>query len=107
MQLRFRLGLAQAGDPLAFFPLAAFPEQLQALKALEHIPFAAQGGGRPQTAMLRHNSNSTLLAGWRSNRSRFETDLLCTMTGADLPIHNFVSAGGRRKTKLAFGPGWF
>ena len=34
------------------FPLAAFLEHFHALKALEHIPFAAQGGRRAQTAML-------------------------------------------------------
>ena len=44
--------LAQAGDPVAFFPLAAFLEQFQALEAFQDVPLAAQGGGRAQTTML-------------------------------------------------------
>ena len=48
----FPFGLAQAGDPLALFPLAAFLEQFQALEALQDIPFAAQRGSRAQTPML-------------------------------------------------------
>ena len=47
-----RLGLAQAGNAVARFPLIALLEQLDSLKTLEHIPFAAQCGGRAQTAML-------------------------------------------------------
>ena len=48
----FPFGLAQAGDPVAGFPLAPFLEQFNPLEALEHIPLAAQGGSRAQTAML-------------------------------------------------------
>jgi len=47
-----RLGFAQTGDAVALFPLTAFFEQFGALKTLEHIPFATQGGGRAQTTML-------------------------------------------------------
>jgi len=50
--LRIPLGLAKAGDPVALFPLAAFLEQFNPLKALEHIPFATQRGSRAQTSML-------------------------------------------------------
>ena len=46
------LGFAEAGDAVAFFPLAAFFEDLEALKAFEDIAFSAQSGGRAQTAML-------------------------------------------------------
>ena len=46
------LGLAQAGDAVARLPLAPFLEQLEALKALKDISFAAQSGGRTQTTML-------------------------------------------------------
>jgi hypothetical protein len=46
------LGLAQTGDAVTLFPLAAFLEQLNALEALEHVSFAAQSGSRPQTTML-------------------------------------------------------
>ncbi len=48
--VRFRL--AQPGDPFALFPLATSLQYLQALKTLEHIPFAAQCGSRAQTTML-------------------------------------------------------
>ena len=50
--LGVRLGLAETGDAVALFPLAAFLEQFRALKTLEHIPFAAQRGSRAQTPML-------------------------------------------------------
>jgi len=46
------LGLAEAGDAVAGFPLAAFLEELHALKALEHVAFAAQGGCGAEAAML-------------------------------------------------------
>jgi len=49
---RLRFGLAKAGGPVAFFPLAAFLEQFRGLKTLELIPFTAQGGRRAQTTML-------------------------------------------------------
>jgi hypothetical protein len=50
--LSFGLGLTEAGDPVAVFPLAALLEQFRALKALEYIPFAAQSGSRAKTTML-------------------------------------------------------
>jgi len=50
--LSFAFGLAQAGNAVAGFPLTAFLEQFQALKALEHVSFTAQGGGGAQTPML-------------------------------------------------------
>ena len=50
--LRLPLGFAQPGNAVARLPLLAFFEQLDSLKALEHISFAAQGGGGAQTAML-------------------------------------------------------
>lgn len=50
--LRFRFGLAQTGDAVAGFPLAAFLEEFGALKALEDIAFAAQSGRRAEAAML-------------------------------------------------------
>ena len=50
LSVRFRL--AQTGDAFAFFPLAAFLQQLQPLKTLQNIPFAAQSGRRAQTPML-------------------------------------------------------
>jgi hypothetical protein len=46
------LGFAQAGNPIARLPLAAFLEQLKALKAFKDVSFAAQSGGCSQTPML-------------------------------------------------------
>jgi hypothetical protein len=46
------LGLAQSRDAVPRLPLAAFLEQFDPLKALEHISFAAQSGRRAQTPML-------------------------------------------------------
>jgi len=46
------LGLAQARDALAIFPLAAFLEHFEALEPLEHIPLAAQSCRCPKTSML-------------------------------------------------------
>ena len=51
-RLRFAFGFAEAGDAVAGFPLAAFFEEFEALKAFEHIPFTAQSGGCAQAAML-------------------------------------------------------
>ena len=51
-ELRFGLRLAQTGDAVAVFPLAAFLEKFRALKALEDIAFAAQSGRRAEAAML-------------------------------------------------------
>jgi hypothetical protein len=48
----FPFGLAQAGDAVALFPLAALLEQFQALETLQNVPFSAQGGRRAQTSML-------------------------------------------------------
>src|SRR4051812_12966819 len=47
-----RLCLAQAGDAVAGFPLAAFLEQGDALEALEDVTIGAGGTGRAQAAML-------------------------------------------------------
>jgi hypothetical protein len=52
MALGFAFGLAKAGDAVARFPLAAFFEKFEALKAFEHVSFPAQSGGRAQAAML-------------------------------------------------------
>ena len=46
------LGLAEARDAVAGFPLAAFLENFDALKALHDVAFAALGGRRAQAAML-------------------------------------------------------
>jgi hypothetical protein len=50
--LRFRFGLAQAGDFVAGFALAAFLQEGRALKTLQNVALAAQGGRRAETAML-------------------------------------------------------
>ena len=50
--LDFGFSLAQAGDAVAVFPLTALFEHFEALKALKHIPFATEGGCRPQASML-------------------------------------------------------
>jgi hypothetical protein len=50
--LHVRLGFTEAGDAVAFLPLAAFLENFDALEALENIALATQGGRRAQTAML-------------------------------------------------------
>jgi hypothetical protein len=46
------LCFAQASDTVPLFPLAAFLEHFDALKALEHISLPAQRGRRAQTPML-------------------------------------------------------
>jgi hypothetical protein len=50
--LGFAFGFAEASNAVAFFPLAAFFEELEAFKALQNIPFSAQSGGCAQAAML-------------------------------------------------------
>ena len=50
--LRLRLRLAQARDAVAGLALAALFEEGGALKTLEDIALAAQGGRRAETAML-------------------------------------------------------
>ena len=50
--LHVGLGFAEAGDAVAFLPLAALFEEFGALEALEDIALAPQGGRRAQTAML-------------------------------------------------------
>jgi hypothetical protein len=50
--LRFRLGLAEAGDLVAGLALAALFKEGRAFKTLEDIALAAQGGRRAETAML-------------------------------------------------------
>ena len=52
MELHFRLGLAQAGDAVAFLPLAALLENLDAFKPFHDIALGAQVGGGAQTSML-------------------------------------------------------
>jgi hypothetical protein len=47
-----RLGLPEAGDAVAVFPLAAFLEDFHAFKALHDVALAAQSGGRAEAAML-------------------------------------------------------
>jgi hypothetical protein len=44
--------LAEISDAVALFPLAALFEDGDALKALEHVAFAAQGGRGAETGML-------------------------------------------------------
>jgi len=50
--LRAGFSLAQASDTVAILPLAAFLEDLDALKAFHDIALAAQCGRRAQTTML-------------------------------------------------------
>jgi len=52
LNLHFRFGFAEAGNPLAFLPLAPFFEQFNPLKAFEYVSFAAQEGRRAQASML-------------------------------------------------------
>ena len=52
MKLRVRLGFTETRDAVAGFPLAAFLEDFRALKTLENIALAAQGGRRAEAAML-------------------------------------------------------
>ena len=52
MGLHGRFRLAETGDAVAFFPLAALLEQVSAFKTLENIALAAQGGRRAEAAML-------------------------------------------------------
>jgi len=46
------LGFAQAGNTVAFLPLAAFLEQFNPFKALQDVSLAAQCSRRTQTPML-------------------------------------------------------
>jgi hypothetical protein len=50
--LHVGLSLAQAGDAVAGFPLAAFFKKFNAFKTLHDIALATQGGCRAETAML-------------------------------------------------------
>jgi hypothetical protein len=53
--LFFRAGLAEALDAVAFFPLAALPEKLDAFITLEDRPLRAGGGGKTlETVVLGH-----------------------------------------------------
>jgi hypothetical protein len=52
IRLGIRLGLAEAGDPVAGLPLAAFLQDGGAFKTLENIAFSAEGGRCAQAAML-------------------------------------------------------
>jgi hypothetical protein len=49
---RFRFRLAETRDTVAVFPLTALLEEFGALKTLEDIALATQGGGRAEAAML-------------------------------------------------------
>ena len=51
-ELRVRFGLAEAGDAVAGFPLAALFKDFDALEALHNVAFCASGAGGPETAML-------------------------------------------------------
>ena len=48
----FRLGLAQTGDLIAGFALAALFQKRRALEAFEDIAFTAKGGRGAETTML-------------------------------------------------------
>jgi hypothetical protein len=52
LKLRLAFGFPKARNAVPFLPLTAFFQEFNALKALEHIPFAAQSGSRAQTPML-------------------------------------------------------
>jgi hypothetical protein len=52
IRLSIRLGLAEAGDPVAVLPLAALLKDGGAFKTLEDIAFSAEGGRCAQAAML-------------------------------------------------------
>ncbi len=51
-RLGLAFGFAQARDAVAFFPLTAFFQQLNALKAFEHVAFPSQSGRCAKTSML-------------------------------------------------------
>ena len=55
-ELCLAFGLAEAGDAVAGFPLAALFEEFDALEALEDVAFGASGAGGSETAMLRHKN---------------------------------------------------
>ena len=52
MKSGVRLGLAETGDPVAVFPLAAFFEEANAFEAFEYVAFTTHGGDGAQTTML-------------------------------------------------------
>jgi hypothetical protein len=52
--LNVRLGLREADDLLAFFKLAAFLQEFDALETLQDVPLRRDGAGSFKTAMLRH-----------------------------------------------------
>jgi hypothetical protein len=52
IRLGVGFGLAQAGDPVARFPLAAFLENLDPFKSFQNIAFGSRRAGRAQTSML-------------------------------------------------------
>ncbi len=45
-------GFAQPGHPVPGFPFRALLEQLDALEALQDVPFGARGAGNSQAGML-------------------------------------------------------
>jgi hypothetical protein len=51
----FRQRLSQTEDSIPGLPLIAFFEQLDALEALQNVPFGAERFGGAKTTMLRHN----------------------------------------------------
>lgn len=53
-QSGFALGLAEAGDAIAFLPLTTLAEKFYTFKAFEHIALGAQGARATETTMLRH-----------------------------------------------------
>ncbi len=54
MELLFALGLGQPDGALAFFPLAALFEELDALEALEDRAFSGGGTGGFERIVLGH-----------------------------------------------------
>lgn len=52
--LRVGLGLGQANDFAALFPLAAFLEQLDPLETLQDVALSDDRAGSSKTAMLGH-----------------------------------------------------
>ena len=52
MKLGFAFGLAQAGDPLALFPLSPLFEDGDTFKPFQDIALGARGARGTQTSML-------------------------------------------------------
>ena len=58
--LGFRLGLAEADDAVAVFPLAAFFEDFDAFETLEDVALCAEGAGSTKARMLSHKIGCSL-----------------------------------------------